>query len=445
VSATSTSIAQHVAIVPAKAHSTRCPEKNWRPFADGPCLTERTLAAVPRAICGRVILSTDRHDYTPTQDCEVHRRSAELATEAADVQDLLRLLIEEYGLHDATLWLLNPTAPFRAEADFAAIERLLAAGAPAVVSVTPIHGFIWRDGAPAFRTEGRRPNTQELGGRHALENGMFYVFRAADFLAHRSWYVPGVVPYVQDEARARIDIDTPADYAWAEQTSRLLAGAAAGTGASRFVAGEDLGRAETLAVEQLIVPPHARHVTLLANHLRRYFLASEALEIGGDDTVLDASCGKGYGTHVLGQVAGRVTGLDISEDNLATAERLFGAERVRFAHYDAYFAERPAGVDKIVCIETFEHVPQPEIAGFVERLLGALRPGGAAFFTYPLGPDGPSAVNPYHLNEPRLETAHALLAGRFREVRYRIARRRDSYGQETAFCCATLRGYLGGP
>ncbi len=424
----------HVAIIPAKSHSSRCPEKNWRPFAGGPCLVDRTIGCLPPGLFARTIVSTDRDGYAPPADCLLHRRPAALATVDADVQALLPVLIEQYALYDAWLWLLNPTAPFRQAADFAAIRKQIEAGAPAVVSVTPVGPFIWRGALPQFATGGRRPNTQELPRDLACENGMFYVFRAADFLRLGTWYVPGAQPLVQSGPFSRVDIDTIEDF---EQAERLAA--ATGDGAS-----SDLLQRETLAVEQLVASPVATHVTLLANHFRRYFAAVEALGITPADRVIDASCGKGYGTHLLAQQAGHVIGLDISAENLACAKRAFAGERVEFCTYDQYFASPRPPADKLVCIETYEHMPRAETAGFVRRVLRTLRPGGDAFFTFPLGEDGPSAVNPYHLNEPRLESAHALLAPHFRTVDHKVATRVDSFGARTQFCCATLRGRLAG-
>jgi CMP-N-acetylneuraminic acid synthetase len=423
----------HVAIIPAKSHSSRCPDKNWRPFAGGPCLVARTAAGLPAGLFARTIISTDRDGYEPPAGCTLHRRAAALATVDADVQTLLPVLIEQYALYDSWLWLLNPTAPFRRAADYDAICKLIDAGAPAVVSLTPVGSFVWRGGAPQFATSGRRPNTQDLPRDLAAENGMFYVFRAADFVRHGTWYVPGVRSYVQTNPLSRIDIDTPEDF---EQAERL---AAVATDAGPV----DLLRRETLAIEHLVAAPRAAHVTLLANHFKRYFAAAEALAISPSDRVIDASCGKGYGAYLLAQQAGHVVGLDIAIENLDCARREFADGRVEFCTYDEYFASPRPPADKLVCVETLEHIPRVEAPAFVRRVLKTLRPGGDAFFTFPLGDDGPSAANPHHLNEPRLESADALLAPRFRSTVYEIATRVDSFGVRAQFCCATLRGHLG--
>lgn len=432
---------RHVAVIPAKALSSRCPEKNWRPFAGGPCLTERALASVPRDLFDMVIVSTDRTDFVPTQPCTLHRRSADLATVQADVQDLLRVLIEAYALHDACIWLLNPTAPFRDRADYDGICTLLnEGGAPAVVSVTPVGPFVWRGAERLFESGGRRVNTQDAPAQYCTENGMFYAFQARAFLTHGTWYVPGVQRFVQHGLAKRVDIDTPEDFAAAE---RLWHAGVGRVPAAADTALPETSRNETLAIESIVAAPLRTHVPLLANHFGRYLLAAERLRIGPQDRVLDASCGKGYGSFILAQRAGHVTGLDIAPHYLSVGQATFAGENVTFASYEAYFAHPAPPVDKLVCIETYEHLPPAQTQSWVARLLGALRVGGDAFFTFPLGQDGPSATNPHHLNEPRLGTAQQLLGPRFRAANFDVVTRRDSFGQLTPFCCATLLGYLG--
>ena len=73
--------------------------------------------------------------------------------------------------------------------------------------------------------------------------------------------------------------------------------------------------------------------------------------------------------------------------------------------------EDPEGFDTIVSIETIEHLPDP--AGFVERVVGLLRPGGALVGSVPTTPS--VDANPHHLHDftPRsfraLFTPHGLV------------------------------------
>jgi 2-polyprenyl-3-methyl-5-hydroxy-6-metoxy-1,4-benzoquinol methylase len=57
--------------------------------------------------------------------------------------------------------------------------------------------------------------------------------------------------------------------------------------------------------------------------------------------------------------------------------------------------EDAEGFDTIVSIETIEHLPDPE--GFVERLVGLLRPGGHLVGSVPITPS--VDANPHHLHD----------------------------------------------
>ena len=55
----------------------------------------------------------------------------------------------------------------------------------------------------------------------------------------------------------------------------------------------------------------------------------------------------------------------------------------------------PEGFDTVVSIETIEHLPDP--AGFVERLVGLVRPGGVLVASVPITPS--VDANPHHLHD----------------------------------------------
>lgn len=428
----------HVALVPAKRHSSRCPDKNWSPFGGGMNLVEWTLASIPQETLRRTILSTDRDDYLPVSNCEVHRRDPSLATVAADVQDVVRAVIEQYGLHDDYIWLLNPTAPFRRGEDYRRIAALIETwGCPAVVSVSPLGPFVWRNDQPMFPTTGRRINTQDARETFAVENGAFYVFHGGTFLKQGTWYLPGMRRYEQQDAVSRVDIDTPADFDEARRLAMAMRGEIAAPALAETL------RNETLRIDAIIAPPVAAHVELLANHIGRYLDARRCLRITARDRVLDASCGMGYGSHLLARDAAGVTGLDVDPDYLTVARHLFATPNVTFDLYDTFFSEPREPYDKLVCIETYEHVPREGNAALLNRLLSCLVRGGDMFLTVPLGDDGPSEVNPFHVNEPRLATIHQQFGGRFSDLSYRIARRRDSFDRTGPYACVTLTGYRG--
>lgn len=214
---------RHFALIPAKRVSRRCPNKNWRPFLGKRSLVDFALSLLPKGFFHRVVVSTDKRDYRAPRGAEVHRRGAALARRRSSVTELVALLLDRYNLEDSDyLWLLNPTAPFRSRGDFAAIRRILERERPpAVVSAVGIIPYLWKNGEPAFKTGGRRVNTDDFKDEYAVENGMFYAVRAGHFRRAGTWYGRGVRLYRQRSAWAAVDIDDVEDF----EQARALAGA----------------------------------------------------------------------------------------------------------------------------------------------------------------------------------------------------------------------------
>lgn len=137
-------------------------------------------------------------------------------------------------------------------------------------------------------------------------------------------------------------------------------------------------------------------------HVVRYQLAAQLIRPG--DAVLDAACGLGYGSYVLARQSrcASVLGVDGSDYAVRYAELSFAAveRRLRFAKawLPAGLAELPdQSFDVIVCIETLQHVEDPDgLLACFDRLL---KPGGRIIASVPndWSDDSGKAANPNHL------------------------------------------------
>lgn len=135
-------------------------------------------------------------------------------------------------------------------------------------------------------------------------------------------------------------------------------------------------------------------------HVARYHAACECVR--PHDRVLDASCGLGYGSHVLARnsVASHVLGVDIDARTIAYATDNYSDARVTFAQGDVQrLADLPdSSVDVVVSFETLEHVPDPVAA--LREFHRVLTPGGRVIASVPnnwtdeTGRD----PNPHHLH-----------------------------------------------
>jgi cyclopropane fatty-acyl-phospholipid synthase-like methyltransferase len=122
----------------------------------------------------------------------------------------------------------------------------------------------------------------------------------------------------------------------------------------------------------------------------------ELLPPGAD--VLELGCGAGVPvTRALAE-RGSVTGVDISAEQLALAER--HVPDARLIHADMAELDFEAeSFDAVVAFYALTHLPRDEHAALLERIAGWLRPGGLFFATMGAN-DSPDMVEPDWLGTP---------------------------------------------
>jgi SAM-dependent methyltransferase len=93
-------------------------------------------------------------------------------------------------------------------------------------------------------------------------------------------------------------------------------------------------------------------------------------------TVIDFGCGTGTSIPLFFELLGarEVIGVDVSAASLAVAAEKHGAADVQFMHLDDWQPVPTA--DLVFCNGVFHHIPPARRRGTVERIFGALRPGG---------------------------------------------------------------------
>lgn len=163
-----------------------------------------------------------------------------------------------------------------------------------------------------------------------------------------------------------------------------------------------------------------------ASHLARYRFASPFTT---GKRILDLGCGAGYGTAYLkSHGAKEVVGVDIDRRATLGAYRHFGhIEGVFFVQGDArQLLFQSSFFDGIVCMETIEHLPEPE--ELLAECRRVLTPHGVLILSTPNkeiaspGQERPSW--PYHEREFSASELKSLAEGFFGEV--------ELYGQGLA-------------
>ncbi len=150
-------------------------------------------------------------------------------------------------------------------------------------------------------------------------------------------------------------------------------------------------------------------------HWHRYAFARRFVQ---GKRVLDAACGEGYGTALLGAFAKSAVGIDVDLATINHASATYGeGTRVRFMPTSCTGLPLPsASFDVIVSFETIEHLSAEEQPEMLAEFARVLAPDGLLIISSPnrrLYSDARSYVNPYHLRELYREELSRLLSRRF--------------------------------
>ena len=150
-------------------------------------------------------------------------------------------------------------------------------------------------------------------------------------------------------------------------------------------------------------------------HLHRYAMARE---LAAEKVVLDISCGEGYGSALLAQVARRVIGIDISRCAVEHAARKYSRDNLEFRIGSC--DEIPLAdnsVNLVVSFETIEHHDQHE--SMMAEIKRVLRPDGVIIISSPEKYEysvAPNYSNPFHIKELYRHEFERLMAANFKHV-----------------------------
>lgn len=222
-----------VAVIPARAGSVGLKSKNTRLLAGLP-LYEHTLRAALAAGLDEIHISTDignilQRRFAPP--VRVWRRDEALAGPETPMAGVVQRHIEEAGLRDELVILLQPTSPLRTAAHIiAALDAYEASDCSLLMSVVEVDAKVLKYGyledgmfRPFENARFLYANRQSLP-RAARPNGAIYIFRAADFTAVGGFPSERIAAFSMSEAQS-LDVDTDADLIACEQALTSMRGA----------------------------------------------------------------------------------------------------------------------------------------------------------------------------------------------------------------------------
>ena len=218
-----------LALIPARHRSKGVPGKNLRRI-NGASLTALAVrCARATRLFERIVVSTDGDEIAAegrSVGAEVIRRPAELASDLADVTDVIAHALDALaggGFTPATVALLEPSSPLRT-AEMVKMAMIALDGADAVFTVSevprrfhPLKQFQVDEDGYARRILPDVPmpvRRQELGPTF-VQNGAVYAFRTSMFRVHHSVFGPK--PRALRTTTPLVNIDTFEDLAEAER------------------------------------------------------------------------------------------------------------------------------------------------------------------------------------------------------------------------------------
>lgn len=119
-----------------------------------------------------------------------------------------------------------------------------------------------------------------------------------------------------------------------------------------------------------------------AGDLMHYLFAGR---YAGENNVLDAGCGLGYGAYHLSlRGASQVTGVDLSEERIESARIRFQGSNLNYMPMDIGIMGFDSGIfDLVVNFEVLEHIAEPDSHVIMKEILRVLKPNGRFIISTP--------------------------------------------------------------
>lgn len=155
-------------------------------------------------------------------------------------------------------------------------------------------------------------------------------------------------------------------------------------------------------------------------HICRYKFAQQFV-VG--KRVLDAACGSGYGTKILAECAADVTGMDISAEAIAFAEKEYAQPNARYlvGSVDCLPFEDNS-FDVIISFETIEHVNEVIQNSFLSEIKRVLKENGILIMSTPnkkkYTDERSGKHSEYHVKEFYVEEFRDFLGDKFDYVKF---------------------------
>ena len=161
------------------------------------------------------------------------------------------------------------------------------------------------------------------------------------------------------------------------------------------------------------VDPSQNSSGVFKEHLATYNFAVKFIN---KNEVLELGSGNGYGTHLLSDYAGKITGVDISEEAVSYSNEKYKARNLVYTVMDItklVFSDE--SFDIVVSFEVIEHIREYEKV--ICEAKRVLRIGGSFLLATPNGKYS-TGKNPYHVKDFLMDELRLLLGKYFGIVEF---------------------------
>lgn len=215
-----------LAIIPARAGSTRLPNKNTRLFCGKPLIAYTIELAKKSPLITRVVVDTDSEETAAlarTYGAEVpFLRPPELATSTSGINDavlaLLGRLNKDEGYAPERFVLLQPTSPLREEKDISGcVELMDKTDATTVLTITNALPQLYHLDEKSTLMLANKPfeGVAQNWPEGFIPTGAVYIVDTKAFLKEKKIYTENTKGVLMQKWRS-VDIDYAGDFAAAE-------------------------------------------------------------------------------------------------------------------------------------------------------------------------------------------------------------------------------------
>ncbi|HOV84335.1 MAG TPA: class I SAM-dependent methyltransferase [Paludibacteraceae bacterium] len=151
-------------------------------------------------------------------------------------------------------------------------------------------------------------------------------------------------------------------------------------------------------------------------HLNRYYFVVNQINLTGKK-VLDIASGEGYGSNILANYAEKVTGVDISPEAIAHAQKVYNRNNLEYIQGNATkIPLTDKSIDVVVSFETIEHLEEQE--RMMEEICRVMKSEGILIISSPdkyYYSDVPNFKNEFHVKELYYEEFKNLISRYFQK------------------------------